>query len=109
MLSFLSRFVGVWLIAAALIVSVVDGAKSIAASGLVLTPLAESWATIAALGGGGSPGDAAAASSAPWPVGLIAPWLATAPTAAVLAVLGFVFLAAGRRRRSPYRGREFAA
>ena len=41
MLRFLSRFLGFWLVAAALVAGVVDGAKSIAASALVITPLAE--------------------------------------------------------------------
>jgi hypothetical protein len=104
-LRFLARFTGYWLIAAALVAAVVDGAKSIAASALVLTPLAETWAALSALGGGAAAADPAAVA----PLGDAAQLLFSAPTAAVLGILGFVLLAAGRRRRRPALGREFAA
>lgn len=109
MLSFLSRFVGIWFIAAGLIAAIVDGAKSIAGSALVLTPLAQTWATLAGLGSGRDSAATEANVSAPWPLSLVLTWLATAPTVAVLAALGIFFLVAGRRRRSAYLGREFAA
>ena len=47
MLRFLSRFLGFWLVAAAVVMGVVDGAKSIAASAVVTTSLAEVWALVA--------------------------------------------------------------
>ncbi len=105
MLRFLARFLGVWLIAGALVAGVVDGAKSIAASTVALTSLSESWAGLARLlGEAETPPERAA----PWPFDAIMAWLFSAPTFAVLAVAGAALLAAGRRRRSTYLGREYA-
>jgi hypothetical protein len=103
MLRFLSRFLGVWLVAGALVFAVVDGAKSIAASLVVVTPLSETLAMLAER-------DAAmpaAPVQAPWPLDAALAWLLAAPTAVALLVLGVFFLAVGRRRR-PRLGREFA-
>jgi hypothetical protein len=58
MFRFLSRFLGVWLVAAALVAATVDGAKSIAASSLVLTPFGETWGALAAMAQGGAEGSA---------------------------------------------------
>ena len=107
MVRLLSRVLGVWLLAAALIIAVVDGAKSIAASSFILTPLAETWGTVAGWAGVRSAGADAAAQ--PWPLDVALAWLWAAPTVAVLAALSFVFLAAGRRRRERTYGRPFAA
>ena len=104
MLRFLSRFIGFWLIAAALVAAIVDGAKSIAASAVVLTPLAESLAMIGAF----SPADPAA-SAPPWPIDLVLASLLNAPTVAVLAAPGLFFLIAGAKRRRAQFGREYAA
>ena len=106
MLRFLARFVGVWLIAGALVAAVVDGAKSIAASTVALTPIGESWAGLARLLG---EAETAPEGPATWPFDAIVAWLLSAPTFAVLAVAGAALLAAGRRRRSTYLGREYAA
>ena len=46
MIGFFSRFVGLWLIAGALVALVVDATKSIAASTLTVTPLGLAWASI---------------------------------------------------------------
>jgi hypothetical protein len=106
MLRFLSRFLGFWLIAAALVAAIVDGAKSIAASAVVLTPLAESLAMI----GAGGPADAGAASAPPpWPIDIVLASLLNAPTVAVLAAPGLFFLIAGAKRRRAQFGREYAA
>lgn len=43
MFRFLARFIGLWLVAGALIALVVDGAKSIAAGSIVTTPLGQLW------------------------------------------------------------------
>ena len=107
MLRFLSRFLGYWLLAAALVAAIVDGAKSIAASAVVLTPIAETWALIAPLLAGGEAAEPAPAAPAPWPLDLALAWLTAAPTAAVLAALGFILLVAGRKRRAA-SFREFA-
>jgi hypothetical protein len=107
MLRLLSRFIGYWCVAAALVAAVVDGAKSIAASTLVTTPLSESWAMVVSLdkSAGAAPGSMAL----PWPLDAVLAWLANVPTVAALAVLGFLFLAAGRKRRPAQFSREFAA
>lgn len=46
MISSTFRFLGFWLLAAAIIAFVVDGTKTIAASALVWTPLAQTWAQL---------------------------------------------------------------
>jgi hypothetical protein len=43
MIAFLARFIGLWLIAGALVALVVDGTKTIAASRLTVTPLGLAW------------------------------------------------------------------
>jgi hypothetical protein len=103
-LRFVSRFLGFWLLAAGLVAAVVDGAKSIAASALVLTPVAESWATLT----GGAPA-AAEPSALRWPLNIAVDWLLTAPTVAIVGVLGVLLLILGAKRRPPQLGREYAA
>jgi hypothetical protein len=107
MLRFATRFLGFWLVAGALVVAVVDGAKSIAASSLVTTSLGETWATIAALGAGESA--TATPLTAPWPFDMPLQWLLAAPTVAVLAIPGVALLILGAKRRPPSLSREFAA
>lgn len=46
MLSFLSRFLGLWLVAGALVAVVIDATKSIAASRLTVTALGQTWYTL---------------------------------------------------------------
>lgn len=46
MIGFLARFIGLWLIAGALVALVVDGTKTIAASQLTVTPLGLAWFSI---------------------------------------------------------------
>ena len=108
MLRFLSRFLGYWLLAAALVAAVVDGAKSIAASAMVTTPVAETWATLRALLAPGDAVEAAGSSTPPWPLDFLLNWLLTAPTAVIAATLGLVLLVLGRKRRAAAFGREFA-
>jgi hypothetical protein len=107
MLRFLARFLGFWLVAAALVAAVVDGAKSIAASALVISPVAATWADLSDLLGRGSGSEAQ--WQAAWPLDTLMRWLISAPSVAVLAVLGVLLLLAGAKRRSPSIGREFAA
>jgi hypothetical protein len=107
MLRLLARFIGYWLVAGAIVMAVVDGAKSIAASAVVMTPLAETWAILFA-----PTGETAAPPAAPWtldgPAGTALDWLFAAPTAAVLAGLGLLFLLAGARRRRALFSHELA-
>ena len=100
MLRFFSRFLGVWAVAGALAFAVIDGAKSIAASALTITPAADAWTML-----GGARGDGA---GWPWPLGQALDLLLAAPVAAILAALGFVLLAAGRKRRRAFPGGEYA-
>jgi hypothetical protein len=104
MLRFASRFLGFWLIAAAVVAAVVDGAKSIAASSLVTTSVGETWSTIAALSG-----NDLAALTAPGPLNYLLQLLLAAPTVVALAIPGAVFLVLGAKRRPPSLSREFAA
>jgi hypothetical protein len=107
MLRFLARFLGFWLVAAALVAAVVDGAKSIADSALVLTPLSATWTALAGIGAD-APADPAL-PALPWPADLALAWLMAAPTVAVLAVPGVALLILGAKRRRPFLSREFAA
>jgi MYXO-CTERM domain-containing protein len=100
MLRFFSRFLGVWAVAGALVVAIVDGSRSIAASALTYTRAADTWALL-----GGTRGVGAGTLAALEPA---LARLMDAPTAAILAVLGFLLLAAGRRRRRGVPGHEFA-
>jgi uncharacterized membrane protein (UPF0136 family) len=106
MLRFASRFLGFWLVAAALVAGVVDGAKSIAASSLVLTSVADTWGLIVAAAGSPSTMEP---SSARWPLDLVLQFLLAAPTVVLFGALGAVFLILGARRRPPTLSREFAS
>jgi hypothetical protein len=104
----LLRFVGFWLFAAALVAAVLDGVRSIAASGLVFSPVAETWEWVA-------PDSLAALRSSiadglgqPWLWDLVNTWVLGAPTALALGVLGLLLIAAGAKRRRDVFIREFA-
>jgi hypothetical protein len=43
MFRFVSRFLGLWLLAGAVVAAVIDGSKSIAASRFVMTTVGEAW------------------------------------------------------------------
>ena len=101
MLRFFARLAGIWAIAGALVFAVIDGAKSIGASALVLTPVADAWAML-----GGARGDGA---GAPAPLAEALELLLAAPIVAVLAALGFLLLVAGRKRQNAWPGRQYAA
>ena len=109
MIRFLLRCLGFWVFAAALVASVLDGVKSIAASAIVVTPLSETWVAV-------SPASADAARAAvtdglgqPLAWEFISSWILGAPTALALGVLGFLLIAAGRKVRHDRFSREFVA
>ena len=106
MLRLLARSLGFWLVAAAVVAAVVDGAKTIAASSLVITPLAETVALVAAGVRAEAP---VVPEDWPWLLSLPLQFLLAAPTVFVLAVPGIVFLVLGAKRRPPSLSREFAA
>ena len=102
MIAFLARFVGLWLIAGALVALVVDGTKTIAASSLTMTPLGLAWYSI---------GPASLMQTQEfvqrqveayighWLWDPMIQWILMAPTWAVLGILGAGFVYVGRRRR----------
>jgi len=96
MIRFLFRFLGFWILAGGFVALVVDGTRSIAASSLVLTSLRSAWASVAA--SSLTQVEAMVSAIAPWAwTRVLAPVL-DVPLFAVLAVLGLLLLAIGRRR-----------
>jgi hypothetical protein len=102
MIGFVSRFVGLWFVAGALVALVVDATKSIAASALTVTPLGLTFYALAPstlisvqefvqqkiephIGG--------------WLWDPVIQWILLLPTWAVLGAIGFLFTYLGRRRR----------
>jgi hypothetical protein len=106
MLRLLARTLGFWLVAAAVVAGVVDGAKTIAASSLVITPLSDTIAMIAAAGKAEAP---AIPESWPWVISLPLQFLLAAPTMFVLGAPGIALHGHGAKRRPPSLSREFAA
>ncbi len=102
MIAFLARFLGLWLIAGALVALVVDGTKTIAGSALTVTPLGQTWVTL-------SPSTLLAAQTfvqqkveayiGHWLWDPLIQWILLLPTWAVLGFLGFLLTYLGRRRR----------
>ncbi len=96
---FIFRLASVLVLAAGVIMAVLDATRSIAASELVLTPLGQSWFAV-------SPGTLNLTQAiiqrhlAPqiWDPAMI--WVLTMPGFAVMAVLAFLLYLPGRRWRS---------
>ena len=108
MLRFVARFTGIWLFAGSIVLAVLDGARSVAASRLVFTSVRESW-------GRWSPGTLASLEATlertaiPSVNDFIAAWLLGAPSWVLLGAIAFLLVAIGRRRRlAPYHY-EFTA
>lgn len=92
------RFLGFWLLAAAVIALIVDGTKTLASNALVWTPFAQTWAQI----NGGSLAALQGymeqhANPLLWNPGLTT--LLRLPTVALFSALSLFFLWAGRPRR----------
>lgn len=103
MFGFFSRFVGLWLIAGALVALVVDATKSIAGSALAVTPLGVAWASI------NRPSLMAVqqfvqrtieAYIGHWLWDPVILWVLLLPTWAILGAAGFLLTWLGRRRRN---------
>jgi hypothetical protein len=98
MIGFISRFVGLWFVAGALVAVVVDAAKSIGASALTMTPLGTALFTLA-------PSALVATQEfvqqriGAWVWDPVIQWLLLLPTWAVLGFFGFLLTYLGRRRR----------
>jgi hypothetical protein len=101
MIRFLLRFLGVWLFAAALVVLVVDGARSIAASALVWTPLGELWHQLAPTSYIQVQFTVEEHLGQPWLWDLIVAILLSPPAWLVLGILGLILVVLGRRRHRP--------
>jgi hypothetical protein len=104
MIRFILRLLGLVLLGAAVVAATVDGARSIAASGLVLTPLGETWFRA-------DPGSLNLVQAVIqryvlpeiWDPGIVS--VLQLPTALVAAVLGALFMLIGlpRERRDPLK------
>lgn len=102
MIKFIARFIGLWLIAGALVALVVDGTKTIAASTLTVTPLGQSWYAI-------SPTSLMSAQSfiqgtveayiGHWLWDPLIVWILLLPTWLVLGLIGAWLVYVGRKRR----------
>ena len=102
MIGFLSRFVGLWFIAGALVALVIDATKSIAASALIVTPLGLAWSNL-------NPATLMStqefiqrrieAYTGHWLWDPLIQGILLLPTWAVLGAAGFLLTYLGRRRR----------
>jgi hypothetical protein len=103
MIAFLARFVGLWLIAGALVALVVDATKTIAGSALTVTPLRQTWTTL-------GPASLEAFRTfieqkveihvGHWLWDPAIQWILALPTWAVLGVVGGWLAYMGRKRRT---------
>jgi hypothetical protein len=104
MIGFLVRFLGLWLVAGGLVTLVIDAAKSIAASELVITQLGPAWYAI-------NPASLIAAQQfidariGPWLWDPWITWTLVLPSWVVFGGLGFLLTYLGRRQ---YVDPEFA-
>lgn len=94
MIRFLFRFVGLWLLAGAFVVLVIDGTRSVSASRLLFSPVRDTWALIDPARLDTILKQSAGGVSEPL-LGL----LLAMPFFAFLALAGLLFLLIGRRRR----------
>ena len=102
MIGFILRFVGLWLIAGALVALVIDGTKTIAAGQLTVTPFGTSWYSI-------SPTSLMATQAfvqqtietyiGHWLWDPLIQWILMLPSWLVLGLLGGWLLYIGRKRR----------
>ena len=101
MIGFLARFVGLWLIAGALVALVIDATKSIAVASLTMTRLGPTWYAL-------SPTTLLATQKfverrieayiGDWLWDPLILWALLLPTWVVFAALGFLLAYLGRRR-----------
>ena len=103
MIRFLSRFVGLWLIAGALVALVIDATKTIAASALTVTQLGQAWYNL-------SPSSQMSAQEfvqrtieayvGNWLWDPLIIWILLLPTWMVFGGVGFLLTYLGQRRRA---------
>jgi hypothetical protein len=98
MIRFLLRMIGLWLVAGALVMAVVDGSRSLAAGAVALTPVGQVWFSL-------SPTTLNAAQAgvqrhvAPWLWDPVIQTALLAPMALVLIGLGFGLMLLGAPRK----------
>ncbi len=97
MFAFLMRFFGYWMLAAAIVALVIDGAKTIAESTLTITPLGQTWFELNA-------GSLILSQAAierhvhPFLWDPVIQYLLTLPTWSVAGMIGVAMLLIGRRK-----------
>jgi hypothetical protein len=102
MIGFLFRFIGIWLIAGGLVAVVVDGAKTIAAASLTVTPLGLTWYTLSPttlLATQGFVQQTVESYIGHWLWDPLVQWVLLLPTWAVLGAVGGTLAYLGRKRR----------
>ena len=104
MIRFLLRFAGLWLFAIALVAAVIDGAKTIAAAELVLTPLGLAWSQLAPVSLIQTQFAIEEHLGQPWLWDVIAEWVLSAPVWLVFGILGLLLMLLGRRRQGKSLG-----
>lgn len=102
MIRFISRFVGLWLIAGALVALVIDATRSVAGSHLAITPLGVAWSNISMASLMGAQ-EFVQRSIEPtlggWIWDPVIQTLLLLPTWIILGALGFLFTWLGSRHR----------
>jgi hypothetical protein len=102
MIAFLARFLGLWMIAGALVALVIDGTKTIAASSLTTTPLGHAWYLISPAGLMRTQEFVQRQIEAyigHWLWDPLIQWILMAPAWAIIGALGAWLVYMGRRRR----------
>jgi hypothetical protein len=102
MIGLISRFVGLWLIAGALVALVIDATKTIAASALTFTPLGLAWANLSQaslMSAQEFVQQKVEAYTGHWLWDPLIQGILLLPTWAVLGAAGFLLTWLGRRRR----------
>jgi hypothetical protein len=94
MIRFLFRFIGLWLLAGAFVVLVIDGTRSVSASSLIFAPVRDAWTLVdpASL-------DAVQKKFAGGAAEALFGHALAMPFCLFLALAGLLFLLIGRRRR----------
>jgi hypothetical protein len=94
MIRFLLRFIGLWMLAGAFVVLVIDGTRSVSASRLIFAPVRDAWTLVdpASL-------DAVAKQFASGTMEPLFKLLLAMPFSALFALAGLFFLLIGRRKR----------
>jgi hypothetical protein len=103
MIGFVSRFVGLWLIAGALVALVIDATKTIAGSKLTVTALGEAWYALGAaslMAAQEFVQQTIEPAIGRWLWDPLMQWVLLMPAWLVLGALGFLFTWLGRRRRA---------